>query len=247
MTEQTARQKVLVTGGSRGIGRAIVTEFLDRNFDVVFTCRKVTSEIANWCANERDLSRSVRVVAMDLLDVAQIGDVLSAEIKDHGNFQVVVHNAAICSDVPLMMMEDDQWTSVLNTTLNSFYYVNKLVLPAMLRARYGRIIGIASVSGESGNRGQANYAAAKGALIAGMKSLAKEVGSRGIAVNIVSPGLIDTDMTKELPAMEHIKMMIPAGRIGRPDEVAKAGAFLGSPDASYIMGEVLRVNGGLYT
>ncbi|MCX6124764.1 MAG: SDR family NAD(P)-dependent oxidoreductase [Proteobacteria bacterium] len=247
MTKPQIKQRVFVTGGSRGIGRAIVSEFLTRDFDVVFTCRKITDDITEWCARQQNEGRPVRVLAMNLLDVQEIQSVLNQEIGSTGGFQVVVHNAATCSDVPLMMMEDEQWWSVLNTTLNSFYYVNKLVLPAMVRARYGRIIGIASVSGESGNRGQANYAAAKGALIAGMKSLAKEVASRGITVNIVSPGIIDTDMTKDLPVLEHIKLIVPSGRVGRPEEVAKAVAFLGSQDASYIVGEVLRVNGGLYT
>ena len=243
----TPRQRVLVTGGSRGIGRAIVTEFLNRDFEVVFTCRNVTDELTSWCATQRDLGKPVRAVAMDLLNVPQIQQILDEEHKAHQGFQVVVHNAAICSDMPFLMMEDEQWWPVLNTTLNSLYYINKLVLPAMMRARYGRIIGVASVSGESGNRGQTNYAAAKGALIAGLKSLSKEVASRGITVNIVSPGLIDTDMTKDLPILDFIKQAIPAGRIGKPEEVAKAVAFLGSPDASYIVGEVIRVNGGLYT
>ena len=247
MTNKQPSQRVLITGGSRGIGRAIVQEFFGRDLDVVFTCRKVTDEIATWCTSLRGERKSVRAIAMDLLDVSQIQATLSQEIAEHGAFQIVVHNAAICSDAPLMLVDDDQWWNVMNTTLNSFYYVNKLILPDMLRARYGRIIGIASVSGESGNRGQTNYAAAKGAMIAGMKSLAKEVASRGITVNIVSPGLIDTAMTKDLPVLDHIKALIPAGRIGRPEEVAKAVAFLGSPDASYIVGEVLRVNGGLYT
>jgi 3-oxoacyl-[acyl-carrier protein] reductase len=144
-------------------------------------------------------------------------------------------------------MDEGQWSRVLDTSLNSLFYVNKLVLPGMVANRWGRIIALASISGEAGNRGQANYAAAKGALIATCKSLAKEVAGKGVLVNVVSPGLIETDMTKDLPIKDELKRLIPVGRFGQPDEVAKVVRFLASDDASYINGAVIRVNGGLYT
>lgn len=247
MTKSSSSKRVLVTGGSRGIGRSIVEKMLEKNYSVVFTCRSETPELEAWCQIFRAQGKEVRYIQMDLLNVEDLKVKLQTEISENGHFGVVIHNAATCSDVPFLMMEDSQWWSVINTTLNSFYYINKEVLPGMLRDRAGRIIGIASLSGEAGNRGQSNYAAAKGALIAGMKSLAKEVASRGICVNIISPGLIDTDMTKDLPILDQVKQVIPSGRIGRPEEVASVVRFLASDEASYIVGEVIRVNGGLYT
>jgi 3-oxoacyl-[acyl-carrier protein] reductase len=243
-------KRVLVTGGSRGIGAAIVREFAARkNYEVVFTYKgnqALADELAASINGSDGEPGTVTAVPLDLNNIEQMKQMLAALTEDKG-FDIVVHNAGSAEDGPFYFMNEDSWHHVTATALNSFYYINKACLEQMIASRFGRIITIVSISGESGNRGQVNYAAAKGALIAATKSLAKEVARKGVLVNAVSPGLIDTDMIKQLGPLEDIKNMIPMGRVGRPHEVAKVVTFLASDDASYINGEVIRVNGGLYT
>ncbi len=163
-----------------------------------------------------------------------------------GAFDIVIHNAGFASDAPFFFMDHDQWQSPISAALNSFFYINKACLPHMVESGWGRIVTMVSVSGEAGNRGQCNYAAAKGALIAATKSLAKEVARKGILVNAVSPGLIRTEMTENFP-IKDLRSLIPQGRLGEPEEVARVVAFLTSDAASYVNGTVMQVNGGLYT
>lgn len=215
--------------------------------EVVFTYRQNKDLAQSLGTSLRDEGLKVSAIRLDLLDPAQIQAGIAQEIEARGGFDVLVHNAASTDDAAFFFMDEGQWSRVIGTSLNSLFYINKLCLPWMLEKRWGRIVGLASISGEAGNRGQANYAAAKGALIAACKSLAKELAGKGILVNVVSPGLIDTDMTKDLPIKDELKRLIPLGRFGRPEEVAKVVRFLASDDASYVNGAVIRVNGGLYT
>lgn len=231
----------MVTGGNRGIGRAIV-ESLYPNHRVAFTYHSRRQQAEDLCAA---LGPQVVCAPMDLRQPETIGQALSGFLAD-GGFDVVVHNAGIVSDAALYFMSEEQWHSVLQVNLNSFYYINKAVLPHMLRQRWGRIISVVSRSGETGVPGQTNYAAAKAALVAAGKSLAKEVAVKGVLVNAVSPGVIETEMTANLP-VEELNRRIPLGRFGRPEEVASVVRFLASEEASYITGEVIRVNGGFYT
>lgn len=215
--------------------------------EVVFTYRQNAELAQSLGTSMRDEGLKVSAIALDLLDPAQIEASVKAEIEARGGFDIVIHNAAQTEDAAFFFMDEGQWSRVLNTSLNSLFYLNKLCLPRMLEKRWGRIVALASISGEAGNRGQTNYAAAKGALISACKSLAKELAGKGILVNVVSPGLIDTDMTKDIPIKDELKRMIPVGRFGKPEEVAKVVRFLSSDDASYVNGAVIRVNGGLYT
>ncbi|RYF39985.1 MAG: SDR family oxidoreductase, partial [Cytophagaceae bacterium] len=185
-------------------------------------------------------------IPLDLSNRAQLKERMEESLAVDGGYDVVIHNAASNDDQAFYFMEEEQWNDVIQTSLNSFFYINKAVLPHMIGNRWGRIIVMASISGEAGQRGQTNYAAAKGALIAASKSLAREVARKGVLVNAVSPGLIETDMTAQLH-LQDILPMIPVGRMGRADEVAKVALFLASDDASYINGTVMQVNGGLYT
>ena len=205
-----------------------------------------------WNQNEKGACK-VRAEASEFCNVNAYQLDLNSEgiekietlVESVGGFDVVVHNAGFCNDVPFFLMEKNQWDSVISAGLNSFYYINKAVLPMMIEKRWGRIITLASISGESGNRGQTNYAAVKGALIAATKSLAKEMGKKNILCNVVSPGIIETDMTEHLKV--DLRSAIPQGRYGKPEEVASVIAFLASDQASYINGETIRINGGLYT
>ena len=231
----------MVTGGNRGIGRAIV-ESLCPDHQVAFTYHTRRQQAEDLCAA---LGSQVVCAPMDLQHPDTIRQALSGFLAQ-GPFDVVVHNAGIVADAPLYFMSEEQWHSVLQVSLNSFFYINKAVLPHMLRRRWGRIISVVSRSGETGVQGQTNYAAAKAALVAAGKSLAKEVAVKGVLVNAVSPGVIATEMTANLN-MEELNRRIPLGRPGRPEEVASVVRFLASEQASYITGEVIRVNGGFYT
>ena len=217
-------------------------EALCPSHQVAFTYHTRRQEAEALCTA---LGPQVVCAPMDLRQPATIKQTLS-DFLSQGGFDVVVHNAGIIDDAPLYFMSEEQWNSVLQVSLNSFYYINKAVLPHMLRQRWGRIISVVSRSGETGVQGQTNYVAAKAARVAASKSLAKEVGVKKVLVNAVSPGVIETEMTANLP-MEELNRRIPLGRAGRPEEVASVVRFLASEEASYITGEVIRVNGGFYT
>ena len=234
----------LVTGASRGIGAAIADELASCGFFVVGTA---TSDSGAAAIAER-LGDNGTGRVLDVADPASI-DALVAVIENGlGPIRVLVNNAGITKDQLLLRMKDEDFMQVINTNLASVFRMSKAVLKRMLRERQGRIINIASVIGLTGNAGQANYAAAKAGIIGFTKSLAREVGSRGITANVVAPGFIDTDMTRALPDAQRQAMLadIPLARLGEPADIAKAVAFLASPAAAYITGETLHVNGGMY-
>jgi 3-oxoacyl-[acyl-carrier protein] reductase len=236
---------VLVTGASRGIGAAIADELAAQGATVIGTA---TSDAGAAAIGERLAAVGGHGRMLDVTDGASIEALVDDIAKQFGPVSILVNNAGITRDNLLMRMKDEDWNAILDTNLTSVYRTSKAVMRAMMKARRGRIINIASVVGVTGNAGQANYAAAKAGIIAFSKSLAKEIGSRGITVNVVAPGFIDTDMTKALPdaAREGLIGQIALGRLGEPADIARAVAFLAGPSAAYITGETLHVNGGMY-
>ena len=242
--KDTNKKVAIVTGASRGIGRAIAEKLVADGFFVLGTA---TSD-SGADAISVYLGANGKGFRLNVADAADIENFIKLTGDEYGTPAVLVNNAGITRDNLLMRMKDDEWDDIISTNLTSIFRMSKAVLRGMMKVRYGRIINIASVVGSTGNAGQTNYAAAKAGMVGFAKSMAKEVGSRGITVNTVSPGFIDTDMTKEL-AEEHKKALlgnIALGRLGLPEEIAHAVSFLASEQASYITGENLHVNGGMF-
>ncbi len=239
----------LVTGASRGIGRAIALRIAKMGYPVVINYLS-NSEAAKTVADEIIAAGGkAELLSFDVSNPKEIESAIEKWEQKHPRdyFEVLVNNAGIRRDNMLFMMSDEEWHSVLDTTLNGYFYVTRRLLAHMMpKKRGGRIVNITSLSGIKGLPGQSNYSAAKAAIIGATKSLAQEVAVRGVTVNAVAPGFIETDMTKGLPEDE-LKKLIPVGRFGKPDEVAAAVCFLLSKEAAYITGEVININGGLYT
>ena len=240
-------QIALVTGASRGIGQAIALELGRQGAQVIGTATSADgSEKISQALKEKNLAG--RVIVLDVNSTDSITAALSELEKSGTTPTILVNNAGITRDNLLLRMTEEEWDAILNTNLKSVFRMTKACLRAMTKARWGRVISISSVVGAMGNAGQANYAAAKAGLIGFTKALAREVGSRNITVNAVAPGFIDTDMTRALPdaQKEALLKQIPLGRLGRAEEIAQAVAFLASPQAGYITGTTLHVNGGMY-
>ena len=238
----------LVTGGSRGIGRAVCIRMAAMGYHVLVNYKTNAQAAEDTLEGVREAGSTGELLGFDVGDLAQVKQVLGGWIEAHPDtyIEVLVNNAGIKNDGLMMWMSDEQWDTVLNASLNGFFYVTRQVLSPMLLKRYGRIVNVVSLSGLKGLPGQANYSAAKGGVIAATKALAQEVGKRGITVNAVAPGFIKTDMTENISEAD-VKAMIPVNRFGLPEEVAHAVGFLASREAAYITGEVLSINGGLYT
>ncbi len=238
----------LVTGGSRGIGRAVSLAVAKEGYVVLINYRsneQAAIEVKQQIESE---GGQAELLPFDVSDAKSIDDAITAWQDAHPEdfIAVLVNNAGIRKDAVMVFMQDEEWNDVLRTNLDSFFYVTRRVLKGMITKRCGRIVNVASLSGIKGLAGQANYSAAKAGLIGATKALAQEIGSRKITVNAVAPGFIATDMTQDLPEAE-LKKMIPVGRFGKPEEVADLVAFLVSDKAAYITGEVISINGGLYT
>lgn len=244
----TQRRYALVTGGSRGIGRAVSIKLASMGYHVLI----------NYVSNKAEADRTLQMVReaggdgdtmqFDVADANQTKDILQAWQSAHADeyVEVLVNNAGIRRDSIMMFMPEEDWHSVIDTTLNGFYHVTQTLLQQMLVHKYGRIINLASVSGLKGLPGQTNYSAAKGGIIAATKALAQEVARKNVTVNAVAPGFIETDMTDGLD-VDALKKTIPSQRFGKPEEVAELIGFLASDKAGYITGDVISINGGLYT
>lgn len=238
-------KNAFITGATRGIGRAVAKELAYRGANVVGTA---TTKSGAKIINDDLCSLGVRGIVFDVNDINNCKLSLDYLANDGFNIDILVNNAGITKDILLIKMKDEDWNNVIDTNLNSVFRITKFVLPNMIKKRWGRIINITSVIGSIGNVGQTNYAASKAAVSGFSKSLAKELGSRGITVNCVAPGFIDTTMTRAI-SKEKIDMLvkqIPSGRLGSEDDVAYAVSFLASSKASYINGTTLHVNGGMY-
>ena len=241
-----AGQVALVTGASRGIGRAIALQLAQQGMRVIGTATTdagaaaITEALAAFSGS--------RGLMLNVNDGAGVDAAIDAIVKEHGALHVVVNNAGITRDMLSMRMKDDDWDAVIDTNLKAVFRVSRAVTRPMMKQRYGRIVNITSVVGASGNAGQANYAAAKAGVAGMTRSLARELGSRGITVNCVAPGFIETDMTKALSEVQTSALMaqIPVGRLGHASDIAHAVAFLASPQAGYITGGELHVNGGMF-
>ena len=249
MTESTqavAAQVALVTGASRGIGAAIALELAVRGYQVVGTA--TTDEGAERITKALAAYPNCRGANLNVNDGAAIEALLDSIVKQQGGLHVLVNNAGITRDMLAMRLKDEDWDAVVDTNLKAVFRLSRAAIKPMMKQRQGRIINITSVVGASGNPGQANYAAAKAGVAGMTRALARELGSRGITVNCVAPGFIDTDMTAKLEENQQQALLaqIPLGRLGKPDDVAHAVAFLASPQAGYITGQELHVNGGMF-
>jgi 3-oxoacyl-[acyl-carrier protein] reductase len=244
---QLQSQIALVTGASRGIGRAVALELARRGAYVVGTA---TSESGAQAIGEalNEAGFAGRGARLDVTDAASCEALIDAIQKDPGAVTILVNNAGITRDNLAMRMKDEEWHSVLDTNLSAVFRMSRLVMRSMMKARFGRIVNITSVVGSSGNPGQANYAAAKAGVAGMTRALARELGSRNITVNCVAPGFIDTDMTRSLGEQQTATLLqqIPLGRLGQPADIAEAVAYLASPQAGYVTGTTLHVNGGMY-
>ena len=239
-------QVALVTGASRGIGRAIALELARKGLKVVGTA---TTEAGAQAISEALAAHpGCKGACLNVNDAAGVEALVEAIGKEHGALHVLVNNAGITRDTLSMRMKDEDWDAVLDTNLKAVFRLSRAVIRLMMKQRYGRIVNITSVVGASGNPGQANYAAAKAGVAGMTRALARELGSRGITVNCVAPGFIETDMTRALDESQTAALLgqIPLGRLGSPADVAHAVAFLASPHAGYITGTTLHVNGGMY-
>jgi 3-oxoacyl-[acyl-carrier protein] reductase len=237
----------LVTGGSRGIGRGIAEALAGAGAEVLLTSR--TLESAEAVASEiRDSGGKARGVAMDISDDGSVANTIEELIADCGTIRLLINNAGITRDGLLLRMKKEDWDDVLDTNLTGIYRVCRAVIPSMVRAKYGRIVNVTSVVAQAGNPGQANYVAAKAGCEGMTRSLARELASRNITVNCVAPGFIDTDMTRSLGDAARKKLLeqVPMKRLGQPEDIAAAVRFLVGPEAGYVTGTVMHVNGGMY-
>ena len=242
---ETTKQVALVTGASRGIGRAIATTLASQGYTVIGTA---TTEPGAASITEALAAHGGRGMALNVNDAPAVDAAIDAILKTDGGLHVLVNNAGITRDGLAMRMKDEDWDAVHDTNLKAVFRLSRAVMRPMMKQRYGRIISITSVVGASGNAGQANYAAAKAGVAGMTRALARELGSRNVTVNCVAPGFIATDMTEVLPEAQKAALLaqIPLGRLGAPEEIAGAVAFLASPAAAYITGTELHVNGGMF-
>jgi 3-oxoacyl-[acyl-carrier protein] reductase len=238
------RPVAMVTGGSKGIGRAICVELGRCGYDVVVNYHSDEKGAVDTLEHVRQLGGNGRIMGFDVRDAQGSQQAIQTLLADVDSLDVLVNNAGVTADGLFLMMSRENWKKVVDTTLDGFYNVTRPIIEKMIRQRRGSVVSIASVSGLVANRGQANYSAAKAGLIGASRSLSAEVARLGIRVNVVAPGLIQTDMIKDLP-LTNIKAMIPMARVGKPEEVARVVRFLCSDDASYISGQVIGVNGGM--
>lgn len=239
----------LITGGSRGIGKAICVQLAkDTNYHILINYNSNEAAAKDTLAEVKAAGGTAEIIQFDVIDADQVKTKLDSwqENNKEAIIEVIINNAGITKDGLFMWMPQKDWQDVINTSLNGFYNVTNHLIQKLLRNRYGRIVNIASVSGVKGTAGQTNYSAAKGAMVGVTKALAQEVAKRNITVNAVAPGFIKTDMTNELDEKE-LKKLIPANRFGEAEEVAHVVSFLVSEKASYITGEVININGGIYS
>ena len=243
---QIRGQLALVTGASRGIGAASALELARRGMKVIGTA--TTDEGAAHISSTLAAFPGCAGKNLNVTDAAGIESLIDSLVKEHGGIQVLVNNAGITRDMLAMRLKDEDWDAVLDTNLKAVFRMSRGVMRSMMKQRYGRIISITSVVGASGNPGQANYAAAKAGVAGMTRALARELGSRGITVNCIAPGFIETDMTAGLPEEQQKALLgqIPLGHLGKPQDIAHAVAFIASPEAGYITGQEIHVNGGMY-
>jgi 3-oxoacyl-[acyl-carrier protein] reductase len=245
MNDAPIEKFALVTGASKGIGQAICVELAKSGYRIVVNYKSDEKGAINTLKMVKKAGSDGQIMQFDVSDFDKTQSAVEHILKENGAIDALVNNAGITADGLFIMMPRKDWNAVIDISLSGFYNVTKPVLEKMIRLKRGAIVSIASVAGLIGNRGQANYSAAKAGLIGASRSVASEVARLGIRVNVVAPGLIETDMIKAAP-VENIKTLIPMARIGKPREVAKVVRFLCSDDASYVTGQVISVNGGMY-